>query len=97
MVPFVDDGYSIEAKIKFQDGEIAVTYRPAVGDEVQRLLQGKTDQNVFLASKIVSWSGMGLEAVQPIEANIKRLHSRLWSTLLDTICGYNVESDLKNS
>lgn len=96
MSPFIDDGYSIEAKIKFQDGEVSVTYRPAVGDEVQRLVAGKMDQSEFLSKKIISWNGLGLEAVQPTVENIKRLHSRLWTTLIDTICGFDVESNLKN-
>lgn len=96
MSPYIDDGYSIEVKIKFQDGEVSVTYRPAVGDEVQRLVAGKMDQSEFLSKKIICWTGMGLEAVAPTIENIKRLHSRLWAALLDLVCGFDTEGNLKN-
>lgn len=97
MTAFVNDGYTQDAKIEFADGEVLITFRPPLGDELQRMLQGKIDQNKFLESKLVSWSGLGLEDHPPTAENIKRLHSRLWGAILDTICGYNVESDLKNS
>jgi hypothetical protein len=95
---FIDDGFSQEANLKFLDGEVTISFRPAMGDEVQRLMAGKLDPHEFVTSKLISWSGMGLDSRPPTLENLKKIRSRLWNLIFDTVCGYvNVEAEIKKS
>lgn len=97
---FVNDGYTIKETIKarvgYWDEDIVVEFRPPVADEMERLVGQKTDGSAFLASKLISWSGNGLEKSQPDLALIKILWSPVWTAILNAVCHYKLEDDLKN-
>lgn len=97
---FVNDGYTISGTIKARPGawdtDLLVVFRPPVGDELDRLYAKTTNGNEFLASKIVSWSGGALDGVPVTAENFGRMWAVLWNAMMNLVCGYPVEDDLKN-
>lgn len=94
---FVNDGYTINTTFQFNNAEIKLEFRPPLSDELDQVFMRRIDPNKFLASKIVSWSGLDLEKTPPTEENIRKLHSAFWNVLSSTISNYPTESSLKNS
>ena len=94
---FVNDGFTIDATIVFADGKVELQFRPPIGDELEQVYSRRLDASDFLASKIVSWRGMGLDAVPVKAENIKRLHAQFWQTLMNTVVNFQTESEIKNS
>lgn len=93
---FIPDGFTVKSTIQFADGEVKVEFRPPVADELNRVLTDKVDGSVFLASKIVSWSGFDLESSPVTTENVKRLHSGIWQLLMDLLFKFPTETEIKN-
>lgn len=98
---FIDDGFTLEGRIERKPGhwpELRFTYRPASPQAVYAYRaadRAQPERMEEAAVKLVASCLVGWEAgagIDPVPANIKRLHFRVLDQMLDAVTGYGPDA-----
>ena len=97
---YIPDGYTVDAVIPaLADhwGDIPITFRPTVDDEVERLVAGKISGAKLLSEKVVK---LGIKILTnpadpytavdftPTEDNFRHLWAKLRNRVIDMVCDF---------